>query len=81
MLAREEIYSWLIVYFMEAVVFVAHDFTGTPTETEEAVPLWTAIDAIPFDEMWPDDRYWLPLALREENGLFGVDFFYKRRFK
>ena len=26
-------------------------------------------------------RQWSAVALREENGLFGVDFFYKRRFK
>lgn len=44
------------------VVFAAgHD--GTPRETEEAKPRWTSIDAIPFDDMWVDDRFWLPHAL------------------
>lgn len=41
-------------------VFRATRFTGVPTETPEAVPLWTPVDAIPFDEMWEDDRHWLP---------------------
>jgi translocation and assembly module TamB len=30
---------------------------------------------------WAFSRQWSAVALREENGLFGVDFFYKRRFK
>ncbi len=33
-------------------VFLAHDFEGEPRETEEATPLWTPLDAIPYDEMW-----------------------------
>ena len=46
-------------------VYRADDFTGTPTETDEAVPVWTALDAIPYDRMWEDDRHWLPLLLDE----------------
>jgi translocation and assembly module TamB len=30
---------------------------------------------------WALSSLWSAVALREENGLFGVDFFYKRRFK
>jgi translocation and assembly module TamB len=30
---------------------------------------------------WAFSRQWSAVALREENGLFGLDFFYKRRFK
>ena len=44
-------------------VFRSDDFTGTPTETDEALPLWTPLDAIPYDRMWADDREWLPLVL------------------
>ena len=25
--------------------------------------MWIPIDAIPFDEMWEDDRHWLPQAI------------------
>lgn len=39
-------------------VFRADAFTGDPVETDEAIPLWTPVDAIPFDEMWADDRLW-----------------------
>ena len=44
-------------------VFAATTFEGTPGETDEAVPLWTPVDRLPFDEMWDDDRLWLPQVL------------------
>jgi len=44
-------------------VFMATDFEGTPTETDEAIPLWTAISEIPYDQMWEDDQHWLPQML------------------
>ncbi|TLD70347.1 8-oxo-dGTP diphosphatase [Phragmitibacter flavus] len=44
---------------MHVAVFMATQFEGTATETEEAFPLWTPIDAIPFEKMWQDDQYWL----------------------
>jgi 8-oxo-dGTP diphosphatase len=40
-------------------VFRATQFTGTPTETDEAIPIWTSLNAIPIEEMWEDDRYWI----------------------
>lgn len=46
-------------------VFRADDFSGIPTETDEAVPLWTPLDAIPYERMWEDDRQWLPLMLAD----------------
>ena len=45
-------------------MFFSDTFSGTPTETDEADPFWCAIDAIPYHDMWEDDRYWLPLALK-----------------
>ena len=47
-------------------VYRADDFSGTPTETDEAVPVWTALDEIPYHRMWEDDRHWLPLLLQEQ---------------
>jgi len=47
-------------------VFLADGFEGEPTETDEAVPLWVRLSEIPYDEMWSDDRLWLPLALAGE---------------
>ncbi len=48
---------------LHCAVFLAHDFEGEPRETDEAVPLWTPLDAIPYGEMWADDRHWLPLLI------------------
>lgn len=44
-------------------VFVAEQGSGTPRTTAEAIPAWHALDALPFDEMWEDDRVWLPRVL------------------
>ena len=44
-------------------VFRAVDLDGTPVETDEATPLWVDLDRVPYDEMWADDRYWLPLVI------------------
>ena len=44
-------------------VYRSEDFSGVPTETDEAVPVWTALDAIPYHRMWEDDRHWLPLVI------------------
>jgi 8-oxo-dGTP diphosphatase len=47
-------------YSIHVHVFRAEGFRGEPTETSEAIPLWHATDDMPYDEMWADDRHWLP---------------------
>ena len=46
--------------FMFVHVFRATEFSGEPEESPEARPEWFGVDEVPYDEMWPDDRYWLP---------------------
>jgi 8-oxo-dGTP diphosphatase len=48
---------------LHCLVFIASQFDGEPVETEEAVPLWTRFDDLPFEQMWEDDRHWLPYML------------------
>ncbi len=48
-------------FHMEVHVFRVTEFSGEPEETEEMRPQWFARTDVPYDEMWPDDRYWLPL--------------------
>ena len=64
---------------LEVHVFVAHEFTGDPTESEEMQPKWFPLDQIPIDEMWADDPYWLPQLLRGdfEGKEFEGTFFFK----
>ena len=45
-------------------VYRTHEIEGTAIETDEASPRWCDLAAIPFDEMWEDDRYWLPLVIQ-----------------
>ncbi len=51
-------------YSLFCGVFRAEDLVGDPCETDEAIPLWTPISRIPFDEMWADDRLWIPHLLQ-----------------
>lgn len=62
-------------YSLHCAVFLAHDFEGEPHETDEATPLWFALADIPYDEMWEDDRHWLPAILRGDmvRGFFVFD--------
>ncbi|SEW14478.1 8-oxo-dGTP diphosphatase [Natrinema salifodinae] len=44
-------------------VFRTRSFTGEPTPSEEARPEWVPIGDVPYDQMWEDDRLWLPGVL------------------
>jgi 8-oxo-dGTP diphosphatase/2-hydroxy-dATP diphosphatase len=48
---------------LEVHVYRVDAFTGLAMESEEMKPQWFALDAIPYDDMWPDDRFWLPVLL------------------
>lgn len=48
---------------LEVHIFRADKFLGEPTESEEMKPRWFHINDIPFKDMWPDDKYWIPLLL------------------
>tara|TARA_Y100000588_G_scaffold388630_1_gene489279 strand:- start:4775 stop:5281 length:507 start_codon:yes stop_codon:yes gene_type:complete len=63
----EHRFQFLDGYSIYVHVYQASGYIGTPIETEEAIPMWFSIDAIPFDEMWEDDRLWLPLLLEEKH--------------
>lgn len=57
----ENLFQFVDGYSIHVHVFRASGFSGTPSETDEAVPLWVPLEGIPYDEMWEDDRLWLPL--------------------
>jgi 8-oxo-dGTP diphosphatase len=63
--AGENRFQFVDGYSIHAHVFKATDLEGEPTETEEATPLWTPLTSIPYEEMWEDDRLWLPLVLED----------------
>ena len=51
---------------IEVHVFKILDFSGEPFETEEMRPEWFEIEKIPFESMWPDDKFWMPLFLENK---------------
>lgn len=52
---------------LEVHIFSAADFRGEPYESDEMKPQWFNMSEIPYDGMWPDDRYWLPMLLSGKN--------------
>lgn len=52
---------------VEVHIYSATKFEGTPIETDEMKPEWFLHSEIPFDNMWPDDKFWLPLLLEGKN--------------
>lgn len=59
-------------------IYVASDFDGEPQETEEMKPFWFDLDKVPYDKMFPDDKFWLPMIIEGEyvigNFKFDKDF-------
>ncbi|MGK7911079.1 MAG: 8-oxo-dGTP diphosphatase [Synechococcus sp.] len=53
-------------YSLHVHCYRAADIIGEPQKTDEAIPLWTALNAIPYDDMWDDDRIWLPLLIEKQ---------------
>lgn len=51
---------------LEVHIFRANSFSGELMETEEMRPQWFKIDEIPYDKMWADDIFWLPLLIKGE---------------
>lgn len=47
----------------EVAVFLAKDFHGEIKESEEMLPQWFGLKEIPYDQMWDDDKHWLPHIL------------------
>jgi len=50
-------------------VYRTSDYEGVPTESVEAEPLWVPVDQIPYEQMWEDDRIWIPMVLGGEQFL------------
>jgi len=57
-------------------VFLSSDWSGELLETDEMKPQWFKLNEIPFEQMWDDDRVWLPLILRDKK--LKADFIFKK---
>ena len=45
-------------------VYFSENWDGEPRESEEMNPKWFSKDELPFQDMWPDDIFWLPEVLK-----------------
>ena len=48
-------------------IFRALSWEGEPQESEEMQPRWFKVSELPFDQMWPDDYYWLPPVIEDKS--------------
>jgi 8-oxo-dGTP diphosphatase len=46
-----------------AEVFLTTEFSGNLRESEEGKLQWFSQDDLPMNQMWQDDRYWLPILI------------------
>jgi len=65
-------------------IYVTTEWDGTPRESEEMRPQWFKLGDIPYGDMWPDDKFWLPkllngtrfkgrVVINEDNTLHSAD--------
>lgn len=59
---------------LEVHIFAVTSYEGEAFEGEEMRPRWFPFNQIPYDSMWLDDRYWLPLFI-EGKKFIGTFFF------
>lgn len=63
----------------EVHIFVARQWQGEPEETEEMKPKWFGFPEIPFEHMWPSDKFWLPKLL--EGRMISAEIFFDKTGK
>lgn len=44
-------------------VYFCESWIGDPAESEEMKPEWFSVSDIPFEDMWPDDIFWIPKVI------------------
>lgn len=61
-------------FIAEIHFFTVSNVEGFLIETDEMIPEWHKLNNIPYDRMWPNDRYCLPIIL--DGGYFEGHFHY-----
>ena len=49
---------------IDCTVYFCDAYSGDPVETEEMRPQWFKANDLPYEQMWTDDKHWLPLVLQ-----------------
>jgi|SRR3989338_955044 len=59
-------------------IFAVDEFGGTEAGSDEAEPEWFFTGQLPYDDMWHDDRFWMPLLLKRKK--FKGRFYYDKDY-
>ena len=59
----------------DVYVFLTNNWEGELKESEEMLPKWFKTSEIPYQEMWDDDKFWLPHILAGKK--LEADFIFK----
>lgn len=54
---------------IELHFFLVTSYTGKPQETDEMSPYWFGFNQIPYQQMWPTDKYILPFFIKQQKCL------------
>ncbi|MCL5018354.1 MAG: 8-oxo-dGTP diphosphatase [Candidatus Pacearchaeota archaeon] len=46
--------------------FKITDYKGIPKESDEMIPKWFYKNNLPYEKMWEDSKYWLPMLLEDK---------------
>jgi 8-oxo-dGTP pyrophosphatase MutT (NUDIX family) len=60
--------DWIVYHYS------VKDFKGEPKGSDEGELRWFSFDDIPYEEMWQDDRYWLPFQIQGKS--FQGEFYF-----
>ena len=60
-------------------LYVATEYEGELKESDEMKPYWFDLDNIPYDKMFEDDSYWMPIVL--EGNKIQAFFEYDKEWK
>ena len=50
-------------YALYGEAFFTDSWEGVPRSSDEADPFWCDLDKLPWENMWEDDKRWLPRAM------------------
>ena len=64
----------MMVHYFEAL-----KYRGVPKESDEMQVGWFDVDKIPYEKMWPNDRYWLPRFL--DRTWFEGEFWFNDKYQ
>lgn len=64
---------------MEVHYYEIKEFDNQPKDSNEMEVAWVELNKIPYEKMWPNDKYWLPALL--DNKDFEGEFYFDNNYQ